>query len=335
MITNDEQLNQAVEQLGRMYRALSSLKQEIEPASRARFAIMAEGPLDEIGNLEEAINAYTGKANVEAPQSDVWIRVVGPSIRWPDAPTSVLTALLDALRKGVQAVAEYASTGSLTTRPTKELKESCDFRVVAFESGSLCVGVRLPEPGQLELFPDAELPTAQQALKQYLAVAKWVASEAPPEELNSILQDPQTRRVVLNALKPFLPRPRGDVEAVELSGKAMDSQTAIRLSRESNQRVDSAIDLLETEQIETHTGDLREIDLDNCSFILRNAGDVTEIRCTFEDDILESAKSALDRRVEITGVRRLIEGRRAPMSLRVTRLEILDECLPNDQSQGE
>src|ERR1017187_9413848 len=122
MITNDEQLDQALEQLGRMYRALADLRKEVLPLNARNFALMAEGPVDEIRRLEEQISDYTGRAAAEVNESDVWLRFVGPTLSWPEAPTSIVTAFLDAFRKGVQTVAEFAATGHLTTRPTKELK---------------------------------------------------------------------------------------------------------------------------------------------------------------------------------------------------------------------
>ena len=133
---------------------------------------------------------------------------------------------------------------------------------------------------------------------------------------------------MLNALKPLVPRPRGDVDCVELSGRAVPRGAKIQLTREAHGRIDHAIDRIAAEQVEEHVGDLREIDLDNLQFILRNTEDVREIRCNFEDDLLEMAKEALDRRVRVTGVRRVVEGRRVAPTLRVTRLVILDEDAP-------
>ena len=85
------------------------------------------------------------------------------------------------------------------------------------------------------------------------------------------------------------------------------------------------------EQVEEHIGDLREIDLDGLSFILRNADDVHEIRCCFA----ETVKEALDRRVQVTGTRRIAEGRRVAPVLRVTRLEILDDDTADSAEQVE
>jgi hypothetical protein len=325
MITNDEQLNQAVEQLGRMYRALAALQRDVLPLNGRRFALLSEGPLDEIRKLEEQIDAYTGKRVAESNESDVWFQIAGPSLTWPDAPTSVLTALLDAFRKGVQAIAEFISTGQLTTRPTKELKRACDLRIVAFQPGSFCVGLRVPDEVQLNHLDESNQTPVYKALGQYLEVATWVGSNDSPEALERLMPNAQTRRVVLNALKPFVPRPRGDVENIQISGRAVPRGTTVSLTKQSHRRIDTAIDLFVAKQVEQHTGDLREIDLDNLTFILRNAEDVREVRCAFDEDLLETAKEALDRRVQVTGTRRIQEARRIAATLRVIRLEIIDE----------
>ena len=58
MITDERQLEQAVEQMERMCRALAALNTEVLPKSRQQFALMAEGPLEEIRRLEEEISQY-------------------------------------------------------------------------------------------------------------------------------------------------------------------------------------------------------------------------------------------------------------------------------------
>jgi hypothetical protein len=57
-ITNDEQLRVTIEQMGRMYSILQNLSQEMLPQSREWFAVMAEGPVDYIRELNEQVNAY-------------------------------------------------------------------------------------------------------------------------------------------------------------------------------------------------------------------------------------------------------------------------------------
>jgi len=61
MITNEAQLQQAIEQIQRLCRALDSLRIDILPRNPRNFAIMAEGPVDEIRKLQVAIDAYINR----------------------------------------------------------------------------------------------------------------------------------------------------------------------------------------------------------------------------------------------------------------------------------
>jgi hypothetical protein len=61
MIENTDQLEQAIEQMGRMQRILESYRADILPKNPRNFAVFAEGPLDEIRKLETEISDYLGK----------------------------------------------------------------------------------------------------------------------------------------------------------------------------------------------------------------------------------------------------------------------------------
>lgn len=52
-------LDQTVEQLGRMNEALGALRRECLPAQPRKFAILAEGPLEEIRRLQIEIAQLT------------------------------------------------------------------------------------------------------------------------------------------------------------------------------------------------------------------------------------------------------------------------------------
>ena len=322
MIQNDAEFQQTLEQLGRMYHALAELRRDILPKNPRNFAVLAEGPVEQIRRLQEEVKIYSGATKAEEFGADLWLHLHGESLHWPETPTSILTAFLDSLRKGVQAVAEFLSEGRLTSRPTAEIKRACDLEVVAFGTGSLRLGLRLPVDEQRT---EEELPLNIRALQDYLQVAAWVDSEDDISALEERFHDPQRLRLLLNALKTFVPRPRGAVEQVELTGRYVPGGRAIRLSRQTHGRIDQAIDRTVAAQIEEHEGDLREIDLDEFSFILRNAGDIQQIQCTFDRDLLEAAKEALDRRVQVTGTRSIQPGRRQAGKLRVTRLVIIDQ----------
>jgi len=60
MIENDEQLQQAWEALGGLYRALASYGSEILPANPRNYTIIAQGPLAEIRKLQPEVDEYLG-----------------------------------------------------------------------------------------------------------------------------------------------------------------------------------------------------------------------------------------------------------------------------------
>lgn len=61
MIKDDAQLQQAIEQIGRLYEGLDALRADILPKNPRNFAVLAEGPLDEIHKLQAAIDQYVSK----------------------------------------------------------------------------------------------------------------------------------------------------------------------------------------------------------------------------------------------------------------------------------
>jgi len=61
MIQNDAQLQQAIEQIGRLYEGLDALRADILPKNPRNFAVLAEGPLDEIHKLQTAIDQYVSR----------------------------------------------------------------------------------------------------------------------------------------------------------------------------------------------------------------------------------------------------------------------------------
>jgi hypothetical protein len=217
-ITSRDEMEQAFEQLERLYQSLAALRRQIEPANPRNFAVLAEGHLEHIKRLRRELDEYTGVMALDEQAAPLWLRVVGPEIEWPAAPTSVLTAILDAFRKGVQSVAELILTGELTTRPTAELKRATDFRVVAMAPGSLRVGVQLP-------FEEGKVAEAVSlALGDYLKTAAWVASDRPDQELHAQVPDERRRRLLLTELARLAPRERGQVEEVELLGSLLQSE---------------------------------------------------------------------------------------------------------------
>lgn len=61
MIENTAQLQQALDQMGRMQRILESYRTDILPQNPRNFAVLAEGPLDEIRRLQQQISEYLSR----------------------------------------------------------------------------------------------------------------------------------------------------------------------------------------------------------------------------------------------------------------------------------
>ena len=58
MIETSEQLYQAIEQMGRMQRILESHRNQILTKNPHNFALLAEGPLEQLRQLQKQIDDY-------------------------------------------------------------------------------------------------------------------------------------------------------------------------------------------------------------------------------------------------------------------------------------
>jgi len=58
MIETPEQVYQAIEQMGRMQRILESYRNEILGRNPRNFAVLAEGPLEQIRQLQVQLDDY-------------------------------------------------------------------------------------------------------------------------------------------------------------------------------------------------------------------------------------------------------------------------------------
>lgn len=335
MIRNTEQLNHTLEQMGRMYRALASL--HAKAAGTIQFPLFAEGPLDEIRKLREDIEAYTGVPEALEQDAHLVMRLEGTGLRWPEAPVSVLTSFLDALRKGIQAVAGLGE-GGRRAHLTREIKEACDLRVAAILPGSLELALRIPEEELagadmvaedvarydelMELGKDKTAFVAT-AIEEYVEIAAWASSAASPSELEERIPDTDRRRVLLNAVKRLVPTAGGAVDCVVLFGRLAAAHPPVALTRVARERIAGALQAMEEERVETHFGDLREIDLDKQSFVLRQTDD-RRIVFKYGDALGDAAKEALDRSVRVTGLSQR-RGAGRTHSWRATDIELLED----------
>jgi hypothetical protein len=64
MIETAEQLYQAIEQMGRMQRILESYRNGILTRTPRNFAVLAEGPLEQLRQLQQQIDEYIQRLEV-------------------------------------------------------------------------------------------------------------------------------------------------------------------------------------------------------------------------------------------------------------------------------
>lgn len=72
-VTSKEGLQQTIKSIELMSQALYSLTEDVLPKSPEWFAVMAEGPVDQIQELLDEINAYMSEiAKPVAEQAEEW-----------------------------------------------------------------------------------------------------------------------------------------------------------------------------------------------------------------------------------------------------------------------
>jgi hypothetical protein len=85
MIDNDAQLQQACEAMTDLYRVLASYRTRVFAANEGNYALLAQGPLEEIRKIQAEIDAYLGLDGLWAAGSQFDARQSAEALR-EDAP---------------------------------------------------------------------------------------------------------------------------------------------------------------------------------------------------------------------------------------------------------
>jgi hypothetical protein len=324
MIQNDAQLERTREAIRQVEAALAALYRKKADILPDRFALMAEPVLDQLHSLRADIDAYLGVTEATAAVVPVWLRLKGPKIEMDNAPTSVITAMIDLLRVGIQAVAEYLVRRTAGQRPTALIREACDLRIVGLAGGSVQVGLSLPDL-EPELFEnDGVGVKVREAFDLYLQTAAWAGTDETDESLEKRVPEAALRRLLLNQVARLIPRPRGQLEAVELSGRIV-GPARVQLRKESRDKVRDAVTRTVQKVPVQASGVLREIDLDSRTFVIRDMKSPQETRCEIpqeDDDLLLIAKESLDYHVVVFGIRETDPFHRMAKPLQVFDIDV-------------
>ncbi len=335
MIHNDQQLAVVREQLGRAEHALKAISDEVKPVNESRFLLMAESYVDMIQGLREQIDAYLGVNAVRQSQTELILGLEGPGIKLGDTPVSLVTRVLDSLRRGMQTVVEAAES----TRPAARtagrrkrwIEELCDLPLVGIVSGS--VRVQLGEPTSLSagLLENEERQFYQQVIGLFRDGLAVATGEMRADQLPVQLRQP-----VLNAVRKLVPTPRGVLEAITFSGRAIGAGKNYRVTREARERLDQEVRRVTAlAEITTVEGVIREVDLDQNTFLLRERPEGTpELHCEYAEIDEEDVKSFLDKRVVVSGTLRT-SPKAGRQTLDVEVLEAIGADESDDRSVAE
>jgi len=249
------------------------------------------------------------------------------------SPENILTSLLSVwlarLRRSVIALASFAfSRGTTGDRPSRAIAEACDFRLMGFLPGSLRIGLEIPQPDQLLLFPrsgDAVI-AVRTALADLLEKASELTElQHSVHRVDLSSEELSTRdALLLKQVLRLIPGRRERVRAIVFEGALVPRTVPVRLNASLRSLLASRLGpTTEPDQIEELEGMLREIDLDQRHFILRDRPeDQPDITVFFRPNLQDDAKRALDQRVRVEASRDRVPRRR----LNALVIEILEDA---------
>ncbi|MFP8779984.1 hypothetical protein [Hydrogenophaga sp. RWCD_12] len=216
-------------------------------------------------------------------------RLIGDGLREGEVPASVVSRAVDGATSALKKLIEVVrNVNQSTGRPTDSHRRDYDLTAqrfafnsfeVAFASGSV-----MPAPANED--PAARYTEAGMRLQEAL---DWLVYGYQYDE------DPTTD--MLDVLNRLVPPSQGVVRETEIAGRLLPGSAPYRLTRTDATRVRSAItrhrlrkrDLLESE------GRVRELDLDEFTFILRDRNDgLPELRCSFIELLLDDVSDAFN-----------------------------------------
>ena len=228
-----------------------------------------------------------------ADQSDLIIHVKGPGASGPSPKVAILTKMLAGTRDQVTKLAkQLAHLGSSRVPP------GMDMNFVGLARGSLVIGFAVADGA------DAQLTRRAVGLLGEASVL--IAQDKSLEEVVRVFDEPAERDIAVAAIRHLSPSNRSQIDEIELLGKSV--KQPVRLTTDTRRHATSLMTQpakLATTARREFVGTIRELDLDEKRFMLRNIeGYNNEIRCAHELDEAEAEKF-LNRRVRVSGIAEL------------------------------
>ncbi|PRR70938.1 hypothetical protein [Clostridium thermopalmarium] len=303
MINSIEQKNQAENQIKRLENILISLREKLLPDREKQYKAMASSYVNKIRELREEIDEFTGVQLFNIPKNDLNIHIIGPVIGYGEAPISLVSKFLDNFRKSIQTIYAILCDIKISTNVPKEVAKACDFNLLGYNKGSINLSLGLP-PKQLNFFDSNN--KIDNAMEVYFKAIHW-ASSALPKECIDI--DENIRDRALGSILRTLPDEK-NISEITFSGEAIKKYGKLSINKYAKYRISEILlnKDIDDEIIEVK-GKIREVDLDNLSFTLRDIQEndyniPNQMKCIMTEAVAEQLKDYLDSYAIIKGIRK-------------------------------
>lgn len=327
MIKTDEEYKSSKQALEAAEEALLALKKKVYDSDPELYHVLSEPYIDYITKLSHETRSYLGLVSAEESGIPLWLRIEGPHIGAGDVPISLLSNFLNDLKLGTQRVSQFIDrkTPAGVGRPEEIFRQLTNFRIKVLP-GSLRVGMSFPIPTKQARLDDEPFPNlAEEAVKKILLGISWAVGreEADIEEL---FPEQEERYLVLKEIDKISPQPGGEIDRIEFRGKIVEKDRLLLVAKHSGKIKDAIYQARSPESTELE-GEVREIDLDQKRFILRNIPEEQQIdkmayiHCRFETDSEDEAIRAINKNVKVIGL--LYRPTKGKPYMKLERTEIL------------
>ena len=264
--------------------------------------------------------------------SDLVARFVGPAVSGSDPTVTTVTGVFTTLRNQIRQIAK--SIVGLSSDEKVAWPSDLDPHLSGLTHGSLVVGISIHSPEEDMEKGQAAIPGVSQeifesvrgAVRSIATVAHHVRGNRVDEPgIESSFPDPAVRDTVMVAASKLAPTGRKGIEGVAFYGPEETRVEAPLLTARSrkmlNQALGSPIRVTGQGSFE---GVVRAIDLDARRFHIREVEHIGGLRCMYGPGEHETAKTALDRRVRVSGNYEVTENQK-PRLIAVTSIQLLDD----------
>lgn len=257
---------------------------------RAESVSRREKPYERM--LEELYVRDLPLANI-ADNSDLLIHVKGPGASAPSPKVSILTKMLAGTRDQITKLAKQ-----LAHIESSRVPPGLDMNFVGLARGSLVIGFAVADG------TDARLTRRAVGLLGEASVL--ISQNQSLEAVAQVFDEPAERDIAVAAIRHLSPSNRSQIDEIELLGKSV--KEPVRLTTDTRRHATGLMTQpakVATKVRREFVGTIRELDLDEKRFMLRNIdGYNNEIRCAHELDEAE-AENFLNRRMRVNGIAEL------------------------------